>query len=239
MNYIDSARFYVLAHMGGPGSEFVENSADAFANAVKLGCGYLETDVRLAGDGKLYLAHDATSWLPNRLLKANHHLLTLEALFDTYPEWYFSIDPKHAHAVKPLAELLVEKNMMARVCVGSSFDGRAREVADLVERMSGVRPATALVGAPANLALLLGAGSVLGGLRHRMQASFIHVHKRLISPAVIRNAHAQNLKVIAWVVNDKPTMLRFKELGVDGFMTNYPQLAKELGLFGPRASSDN
>lgn len=49
-------------------------------------------------------------------------------------------------------------------------------------------------------------------------------HYALVNAAVIEKCHAQNIKVIPWTVNDKPAMTRLKELGVDGIISDYPDL---------------
>ena len=48
----------------------------------------------------------------------------------------------------------------------------------------------------------------------------------LVIPAVIEKAHQFKMKIIPWTVNDKPTMERLKEMGVDGIITDYPDLLK-------------
>ena len=46
----------------------------------------------------------------------------------------------------------------------------------------------------------------------------------LLNPPVIEKCHQRNIKVIPWTVNDKPTITRLKEWGVDGMISDYPDL---------------
>jgi len=46
----------------------------------------------------------------------------------------------------------------------------------------------------------------------------------LLHPPMIEKAHQLKMKVIPWTVNDKPTIERLKEMGVDGIITDYPDL---------------
>jgi glycerophosphoryl diester phosphodiesterase len=49
-------------------------------------------------------------------------------------------------------------------------------------------------------------------------------HYSLVNQELIRKCHAQNIKVIPWTVNDKPTIDQLKKMGVDGIITDYPDL---------------
>ncbi|HRI28346.1 MAG TPA: glycerophosphodiester phosphodiesterase family protein [Chitinophagales bacterium] len=50
----------------------------------------------------------------------------------------------------------------------------------------------------------------------------------LASAKLIRNAHKKGIKVIAWTVNDTPTMLKLIHRGIDGIITDYPNLAAQI-----------
>lgn len=52
-------RIAVIAHRGGAGI-MPENTLAAFQHAIRLGCDYVEIDVRTTRDGKLVLMHDRT-----------------------------------------------------------------------------------------------------------------------------------------------------------------------------------
>ena len=49
-------------------------------------------------------------------------------------------------------------------------------------------------------------------------------HYTLVTDELIKKCHAQNMKVIPWTVNDKPTIDMLKKMGVDGIITDYPDL---------------
>jgi glycerophosphoryl diester phosphodiesterase len=46
----------------------------------------------------------------------------------------------------------------------------------------------------------------------------------LITPEVIKECHSRNIKVIPWTVNDKENIRRLKEMGVDGIISDFPNL---------------
>ncbi len=49
----------------------------------------------------------------------------------------------------------------------------------------------------------------------------------LATDTVIKKCHQQNIKIIPWTVNDKKEIDRLKALGVDGIITDYPNLFNE------------
>jgi len=52
----------------------------------------------------------------------------------------------------------------------------------------------------------------------------------LVTTGVVEMAHAEGMQVIPWTVNDAEDMLRFREMGADGLITDYPDVAiRELG----------
>ncbi|SIT78744.1 glycerophosphodiester phosphodiesterase [Pontibacter indicus] len=51
---------------------------------------------------------------------------------------------------------------------------------------------------------------------------------RLVTPKLIRDCHAKGMKVVPWTINDLPEMKRQKEMGVDGLISDYPNLYPEL-----------
>lgn len=61
-----------------------------------------------------------------------------------------------------------------------------------------------------------------------VQLSFVPTiyspHYTLVSDELIRKCHSQNMKIIPWTVNDKPTINKLKQMGVDGIITDYPDL---------------
>lgn len=51
-------------------------------------------------------------------------------------------------------------------------------------------------------------------------------HYSLVNKELIAKCHAQQVKVIPWTVNDKAKIDELKALGVDGIITDYPDLLK-------------
>lgn len=53
-------------------------------------------------------------------------------------------------------------------------------------------------------------------------------HFSLVTPELINTCHQKNMRVIPWTVNDLSIMKRLKAMGVDGIISDYPDLFAEL-----------
>lgn len=49
----------------------------------------------------------------------------------------------------------------------------------------------------------------------------------LVTSKLINNCHDADVLIIPWVVNSKKEIERFKNMGVDGIVTDYPNLFNE------------
>jgi glycerophosphoryl diester phosphodiesterase len=50
----------------------------------------------------------------------------------------------------------------------------------------------------------------------------------VVTPAFVRTAHRLGLEVHAWTINDPAEMTRLLNLGVDGLMTDRPDLLRDV-----------
>ena len=44
----------------------------------------------------------------------------------------------------------------------------------------------------------------------------------LLTPGLIKNAHARGIRVYVWTINDRETMEKLIKMGIDGIVTDYP-----------------
>lgn len=51
--------------------------------------------------------------------------------------------------------------------------------------------------------------------------------QELVNEKLVKNCHKQNMKVIPWTVNDKLSIDKLKQMGVDGIISDYPNLFNE------------
>jgi glycerophosphoryl diester phosphodiesterase len=70
--------------------------------------------------------------------------------------------------------------------------------------------------------------SVLGGKIQNTEADFLAVNAMFVNRSFIQRAHASGKYVYVWTINDAVTMSRMIGLGVDGIITDKPDLARSV-----------
>jgi glycerophosphoryl diester phosphodiesterase len=231
-----------IAHRGGAGLG-PEDTLAAFGMTAALGVRYLETDVRLTRDGELVCFHDATlDRVTEALGRVSHRRLaelrtvlvhgrepipTLAEALDAFPECNFTVDMKDESAIAPLAALLRHRPYAERVCVAGAWDSwlaRLKRITPGVHTALGWRSLTALI------------CSSRAGTRPSRRfatAPFAHVPVRLGSvPIVVErlasHAHRIGVRVNVWTVDDPHLMHELLDMGVDGIITDHPDVLREV-----------
>jgi glycerophosphoryl diester phosphodiesterase len=227
-----------FAHRGGayhPDVDGLENTLQAFAHAVGLGYGYLETDVHVTSDGVLLAFHDtvldrvtdatgriATSTyadVQRARINGSDPVPTLAELFDAFPRARFNIDVKAPGAVPALAAFLAEREAWDRVCVGSFSGRRLREF----RRLTGGRVVTSA--SPGEVAAYRLLPSPVARLLTRGKPRVLQVPHRagrltIVTPGLVRRAHRAGVHVHVWTIDDPDEMNALLARGVDGLMTD-------------------
>lgn len=230
-----AGRTIALAHRGGarlPANVGRENTVAAFGAAVRLGYRYLETDVHTTSDHTLIAFHDdvldrvtdargRVAELPwsevSRARIGGEPVPTLEELLETFPDAVFNIDLKAAGAAEPLLAALERHDAVSRVCVGSFSGRRLRHF----RRLCGGRVATSA--APDEVAAVR-AGTYGTGPAVALQVPVERVvagrRVRIVTPGLVRRAHASGRQVHVWTVDDPDQMHALLDLGVDGLVSD-------------------
>jgi glycerophosphoryl diester phosphodiesterase len=218
-----------IAHRGGAGLA-TENTLDAFACSYGLGLRYLETDARVTADGVCVAFHDAglrrLRRRPGLVREMSSHELdapSIGDLLDAFPDAYFAIDVKEAAAVRPLARAIRVVDAAHRVCAAGAWDGwlaglRAELGPSLTTALGWRALATLLASAPAK---------IVPPWWHN-PARFAHVPVRLVGRRTIARAHMLGVHVVVWTVNDPPSMHQLLDAGVDGIITDRPDLLRDV-----------
>ena len=230
-----------IAHRGGAGLA-PENTLEAFRRSYALGVRYLETDVRVSADGQLVAFHDARlgrvttrggrvrrrslDELRTLPVLGGGPVLPLGELLAAFPDACFTVDVKEPETIRPLAELLRSTGAARRVCAAAA---RETWLAEL-RRLTGPALCTAL----SWRALARLTHPRLALLGRRMEgATFAHVPLRLgqvpiFTDGVVHRAHDAGIRVLVWTVNHPGAMHRLLDAGVDGIITDRPDLLREV-----------
>ena len=229
MSYGSGRGPLAIAHRGGAGLA-PENTLDAFNRSYALGVRYPETDTRVTADGVCVAFHDGSlrrlRRRPDLVCETKSHELGAPSIADllrAFPDACFAIDVKDSEAVLPLARAISAADAAHRVCAAGAWDGW------LAKLRSDVGPAlTTALGWRALATLLASAPAKIIPPWWHETARFAHVPARLVSRRTIAGAHMLGLRVVVWTVNDPPYMHQLLDAGVDGIITDRPDLLREV-----------
>lgn len=233
--YLDHDGPIAFAHRGGA-VDGPENTIRAFQAAVGLGYEYLETDVRVTSDGVLLAFHDddlrRTCGVDGRISELRYRdvaaarvggtepIPRLDDVFEQFPDTRFNIDCKSDAALEPLAAAVERHDVFDRVCLASFADRRLRT---LRQRLGRRLCTSAGMG---ELSLLWTSGASAGA--HAAQVPVRQGRLTVVTEKFVRRAHALGIAVHVWTIDDPDEMRRLLDLGVDGLMTDRPEVLRDV-----------
>jgi len=231
-----------------------ENTLPAFQGARDLGLRLLETDLHVTRDGVLVAFHDhlldrttngegpiADRWWPElELIDAGHNFAPhagypwrnkgikiprLDELMETFGDAGFVLDLKQPGTEERLAELLKQRGWEDRVVVGSFSDLRMRRFRKASK--GGVWTSSGPVEAFAHWSASR-LGRRLPGPAKAIQIPEEFAFRRLVDRKLTESAHAAGRQVHVWTINDPEVMDHLLDAGVDGIITDRPDLLRAL-----------
>jgi glycerophosphoryl diester phosphodiesterase len=227
-----AGRFARVGHRGASALA-PQNTPEAFALAVELGCDMLEFDVLAVTDGTLVVAHDS------RRLRDPGVVTLDEALAfcaERLPGIGLQVDLKRRGIEQAVVEALRRHGVLERSWV-SGFD------ADALRRVAALEPAL-----PRSFTMPRDrfgiskrgplAPVIRGGLRtigaslpgriaavlERARATALTLHHSVVSADAIDRAHELGVPVYVWTVDDPTLAERLVRWGADGIITNDPRV---------------
>ena len=228
----------------------MENSLSAVVRARAEGFRYVETDVQVTSDGVVVVHHDASldrttdgrgvigelpwSVVSGARVGGREPVARLEVVLEELPDVLLNIDVKSDAAVEPVLATLRRCGAFDRVCLASFSEAR-------LARLRGLGGAGLLtsMGPRSVLGLWLG-GRVPGlGVAGAMaQVPVRYGVLRVVSGGFVRSAVRLGREVHVWTVDDAGLMEGLLDLGVDGLVTDRPDVLRgvlrERGLWVER-----
>jgi glycerophosphoryl diester phosphodiesterase len=241
--YLDWPGPIPFAHRGGT-SEAPENTMPAFEHAVSLGFRYLETDVHLSADGVLMAFHDSdltrtcgvdgtiaemtADELAEVRVDGRASIPLMSELLERFPDVRFNIDCKSDAAAGPLAALIRRYEAIDRVCLGAFSHARLSKLRTLLG------PELLSCMSPQEVATLRLAGRTTGQAARvaqvpvRYGAATGPKGVTVVTERFVGNAHRRGVPVHVWTIDDADEMHRLLDLGVDGIMTDRPEVLRDV-----------
>lgn len=154
---------------------------------------------------------------------------TLAEALERYPALRFNIDAKSEDPAlaRALAEAVSAAAAEDRVCLGSFFDAQAERLGSFLPACARFLPQQAatchvLAARTGGSGVECPSGYDLADLPHRLGELVV------VDAAVVSYFHRQGIPVHVWTVDDEAEMRELLALGVDGIVTDRPDLAKRV-----------
>ena len=149
---------------------------------------------------------------------------TLEEAFDAFPDARFNIEVKAGSAefVERVARLIADRGRADRTLLAAAEDDVMAVVRNVLRR-TGIR--TAMGAALGDCIAFVKAAAEGGAPPPEPMALQIPTHfgpHPLVTPELIAFAHAHDVHVHVWTINDPAEIERLLDLGVDAVMSDFP-----------------
>ena len=204
----------LLGHRGARASAHVaENTVASFDLALQHGCDGFEFDVRLTGCGRALVCHDPTVGGITVAKAQSHQLRELPVFQDVLARYanraFLNIELKVPGLASQLLTAL-KQHPPERGYVVSSF---------LPDVLTDLRSRSGEV----TLGLLCEERKQLKRWR-ALPVDYVIPHQLLTTKELAKELVDAGKQVIVWTVNDKPSMLRLAEWGVNGIISDDTEL---------------
>jgi glycerophosphoryl diester phosphodiesterase len=214
----------------GAGAYEPQNTVRSFERAIAMGVDMVEIDLRQSRDRVLLLAHDEVIRRDGReLIVAEHDFAVLQALDLGYGERIPTLEDAFA-VVRGRCGLMIdlkgegfEAELVAAIhASGLPYDqilvpGGTAHSRALIRRLDPQIPISLSLGPEWN-------DRINDGFIEPIDTDAVTWQHRLITPERVARLHQRGLTVYTWTVDDLDTMRRVIDAGVDGVITNRPDL---------------
>jgi glycerophosphoryl diester phosphodiesterase len=216
-----------VGHRGVMGVE-PENTLRSFVRAEREGFDVIELDLHLSKDGALVVMHDADV---SRTTDGSGAIgdFTLAELreFDAGEGERIPVFQEVVEAVRSPLQAEIKDRAAARVLAGAitelGLHDRVTVISFHDEALRETR--THLPDMP--LVLVTGRSTPTAPERARELGAFmVSCELRWLEAETVERCHADGVKVITWTVNTDEDLARVRELGLDGIVTDMPEIKR-------------
>lgn len=249
----DRYRPEIVGH-GGAGDFYPGNSRESIELALKIGVDRIEIDVQLSADGDLVLVHDERLDISGRKVPideiSTRQLRTLLPGFLTLAEAIevignrapLLLDVKLPGYESALIRAICDFDLASTTIVSSThllvIQRLRRAFPELRLGLSTGHMATwhryGITRRMSSMALQVLTPVPLIQAARLARATDVMIQHRVCTPWLVRKAHASGIKVYAWTVDRPLAIKRVRQHGVDGIISNRPDLVWEALGGSPR-----
>ncbi|GIV67811.1 glycerophosphodiester phosphodiesterase [Caldilinea sp.] len=243
--YCAPSRLQVIAHRGFSGL-YPENTLIAIDAAIRLGVDMVEVDVRLSRDGVPVLLHDAslesTTNGKGKVYEQDANALgKLDAGGWKSPEFQgeriptlaealrlarhrvaLNLDLKTADAIVPTIALVRQLDMLDQVVLSGLRPCHVRWVRRLEPRIHVLLNGHGVFESLMRVMSARCAFALTLWQARRSAALGLNVSHRYVARPLIDRAHAHNLRVWTWTIDDPVRAAALAQLGVAAITSNWP-----------------
>ena len=225
------ANILKISHRGASAYE-PENTLRAIGRALEYAVDMVEIDVRQTRDGQIVVIHDETlerttngrgyvhqmSFSELRKLDAGkgERIPTLKEVIDLVNGRVgLVVELKDPRTADKVAEILAENNIVDQTLVTSFIHSAVKRIKELNPRFkTGVIFRSAPI-KPSQLAL-------------DANADALFPYYKYVTTQMVEDAHGNHLTVDVWTVDNREEIEYYVRMGVDGGVTNKPDLLADL-----------
>jgi glycerophosphoryl diester phosphodiesterase len=251
--YLDGPYPRRYAHRGWHIGELAgcENTLAGFELAVANGFSYIEMDVHASADGVPMVHHDMTldrttdgSGLLARLPAAaiedarvagREPVPRLESVLAALPETRFTIELKSDAVVLPTLTVLERLDAWGRVCLGAYHESRLERARQAGPRLLTSMGMESVVGLRSRAWLDAVSSTLPSGLPAlepvlpRVRGCLAQIPRHfgpltVVDDRLLARAHGAGLEVHVWTVDEPAEMRKLLAMGVDGLLSDRPDL---------------
>ena len=221
----------VIAHRGASAAR-TENTLEAFATAREAGADWVEIDVRRTADDVLIVHHDAHLADGSVIIEAAagdlpEHVPTLAQALEACDGMGVNIEIKNLPGDPDWdAEHQISAAVAGLALAYRDYDELliTSFTMDTVERIRQIDPLL-----PRGLVLNDAAGLWQGiSWSESVGHHAFNPYLPLVDGALVRRVHEAGMELNVWTVNDRERIAEMVELGVDGIITDVPDVAREI-----------
>lgn len=237
---------WIIAHRGASGHA-PENTLAAFRRAVELGASFIETDLHLTRDAQFVAIHDSNLDRTTSGRGPVHDATLADLRHLDAGKWYDrEFDGEKIPTLEEVLQFSRDHDVVfylelkydvawgmhhTLVAAIRKADNAARTIVISFD------PATIAAVRRADSSIMVGlladetdlaANSDLVKTAQRVGARQLCLHSSVLTPEIVAQAHAADLQVVTWTINDADSMRLAIRAGVDGIMTDLPDRLRAL-----------